>query len=145
MRILLDTNILGRLAQPDHAQHPTARHAVDTLNLADHELRLVPQIIYEFWAISTRGVNENGCGLTHDEAAFHITRFKGLFPPLRDERGILEHWEKLVHDYKVKGKSTHDARIAAAMNRHDITHLLTFNIADFRRFSGVQTLDPETI
>ncbi|MEX0641079.1 MAG: hypothetical protein WD468_00180 [Pirellulales bacterium] len=45
----------------------------------------------------------------------------------------------------VKGKPAHDARLVAAMTRHSITHILTFNVDDFRRFSGIEVLQPQTV
>jgi hypothetical protein len=31
------------------------------------------------------------------------------------------------------------------MQRHGLTHLLTFNAADFNRYQGITILDPQTI
>jgi predicted nucleic acid-binding protein len=70
---------------------------------------------------------------------------KELFPPLRDERGILERWEDLVNAYQVYGKSAHDARIVAAMLRHGLTQLLTFNDRDFARFTEMTVVIPDAV
>lgn len=35
-----------------------------------------------------------------------------------------------------------DARIAAALTVHGITHLVTFDKGDFKRFSGINALLP---
>jgi hypothetical protein len=90
MRILLDTNILGRLAQPRQASHAVTVSATEKLLQADHELRLVPQVMYEFWAIATRRVADNGLGLTVEQVEAELNQFSLVFPPLRDERGILD-------------------------------------------------------
>ena len=145
MRVLVDTNILGRLAQPRHPFHPVTARALDALDDLGHELRVVPQVLYEFWAIATRPISENGFGFSIDETKERLQRFKRLFPPLRDERGILEPWEKLVVDYAVKGKPTHDARLVAAMQRHGLTHVLTFNGSDFKRYPGIEVLAPAEV
>ena len=145
MRILLDTNILGRLSQPDSPLHECARRSVERLKHENHELRIVPQVLYEYWAIATRPVVDRGLGFTTDEARERMIEFKLLFPPFRDERGILERWDVLVSSYSVQGKTTHDARLVAAMQRHGVSHLLTFNIADFRRYTGVELLNPEEL
>ncbi len=145
MIVLLDTNVLGRLTQRDHAMHPVAVAAIEQLIENGHELRVVPQVFYEFWAIATRRILENGFGFTVEQTAREIQRFKVVFPPLRDERGILELWEKLVGQYEVRGKNSHDARLVAAMQKHGMSRLLTFNGADFRRYSEIEVLDPETI
>ncbi|MDP5018828.1 MAG: hypothetical protein NWQ43_16260 [Dolichospermum sp.] len=39
----------------------------------------------------------------------------------------------------------HDARLAAAMVAHNITHLLTFNVDDFKRFSEIVVVDPRSV
>ncbi len=142
MRILIDTNVLGRLSQPDHAMHATAIAAVKVLRDGQHELRLVPQVIYEYWTVATRPAAENGLGLTIEETTAKLTDFKAVFPLLRDERGILDRWEKFVVAHRVQGKPGHDAHLVAAMDRHGLSHLLTFNPKDFRRFTTVQVLEP---
>ncbi len=60
MRILVDTNVLGRLCQPRHPMFGSASRAVESLLEHGHELRIVPQCLYEFWAVATRGVEQNG-------------------------------------------------------------------------------------
>jgi predicted nucleic acid-binding protein len=142
MRILVDTNILDRLSQPDHAQHAAGVRAAKSLRDGHHELRIVPQVIYEYWVVGTRPAARNGLGLTPEVVASKLHDFKALFPVLRDERGILERWEQLVRAHQVLGKPAHDARLAAAMQRHGLTHLLTFNGGNFSRFAFIQVLDP---
>ena len=85
------------------------------------------QVLYEYWAVATRPATENGLGLTIEETAAKLTDFKAVFPLLRDERGILDQWEKSEVAHRVQGKPSHDARLAAAMDRHGLSHLLTFN------------------
>ena len=67
--ILLDTNILARSAQPGHSQYQSAIAAVDTLRLRNETLCLVPQVLYEYWVVATRPVEQNGLGMTAAEAA----------------------------------------------------------------------------
>jgi predicted nucleic acid-binding protein len=145
MRILVDTNILGRLSQAGHPMQRVASQAAKTLLDEGHELRTVPQVLYEYWAISTRSAEENGIGFSIAETQQRFAEFKVLLPPLRDERGILERWEEIAVSRQVRGKLTHDARLVAAMKRHGLSHLLTFNVADFQRFSEIELLDPQVI
>ncbi len=142
MIVLLDTNIIGRLSQPAHDMHTVVAQASERLVQEGHALRVVPQVLYEFWAIATRSVSENGLGFSVDQAATEIDRIKAVFPPLRDERAILDPWESLVRKYEVRGKKTHDARLVAAMLRHGVTQLLTFNASDFKRFQEIEVLEP---
>lgn len=76
------------------------------------------------------------------EAEAELTALKRLFRFLQDERAIYPEWERLVTSLDVKGKKTHDARLVAAMTRHGVTHLLTFNVVDFRRYSSIAILPP---
>jgi predicted nucleic acid-binding protein len=45
----------------------------------------------------------------------------------------------------VKGKTAHDARLVAAMRRHGVNRLLTFNASHFARFAGITVLTPEGV
>jgi hypothetical protein len=45
----------------------------------------------------------------------------------------------------VQGKQAHDARLVAAMQRHGPSHLLTFNTADFQRYTGLGLFAPHAI
>jgi predicted nucleic acid-binding protein len=51
-------------------------------------------------------------------------------------------WRTLVAERNVLGKPAHDDRLVAAMIRHGVTHLLTFNAADFARFAEVTAVAP---
>ena len=48
MNILLDTNVVARLAQPAHPQHHFAVTAADALDQHGNQLCLAPQVLYEF-------------------------------------------------------------------------------------------------
>ncbi|QDU28199.1 hypothetical protein ETAA8_32990 [Anatilimnocola aggregata] len=99
---------------------------------AGYELVVVPQNFYEYWSVVTRPAVQNGFGLSVAEATSKIQSFQYHFRFLRDEHAIFEFWYPLVNSLEVKGKQAHDARLAAAMQRHAATHLLTFNGADFK-------------
>ncbi len=64
MNVQVDTNILTRLAQHSHPQHDKALIAVTNLTSALHSLTIVPQNLFEFWAVATRPAGENGLGLS---------------------------------------------------------------------------------
>ncbi len=86
----------------------------------------------------------NECPSRH-EPFDGLNRIKSLFPLLPDLPAHFYEWERLVTTHKVSGKSAHDARLAAAMSVHGLTHILTFNTADFARYPGVTALDPSTV
>jgi predicted nucleic acid-binding protein len=141
MNIQLDTNILTRLAQLTHRHHDQALAAVRELQSEGHVLCIVPQNIFEFWAVATRPVAENGLGLSIEETKAEVDKLKIAFLLLLDTPALLGEWERLVVDYACRGKSAHDARIIAAMNIRGVTHLLTFNSKDFSRYTKLTVLD----
>lgn len=145
MNVLLDTNILGRIAEPTHPHHRPALDATTALGQRGDTLCVVPQVLYEFWVTATRPAAANGLGLSAAAAAGEIARLKGLFTFLPDNAAIYSEWERLVTRHQVTGKNAHDARLVAAMAVHGLTHVLTFNTADFARFPGVTALDPNSL
>jgi predicted nucleic acid-binding protein len=145
MSVLVDTNILGRYSQPAHEQHASCLAALSRLARSGYEFRTVPQVIYEFWVVATRPDSQNGLGFSPEEAKRTVAAFATLFPILRDERGIFEPWLELVTQLPCRGKAAHDARLVAAMQRHGLTEILTFNSADFARYQGIRFLNPLTI
>jgi predicted nucleic acid-binding protein len=142
MLILVDTNVLLRLVEPAHSKHAVAAEAIDAIRDLGHQVVIVPQVVYEFWSVSTRPVDANGLGMTSAEAESKFDDLLPAFRLLRDERTIFEYWYRLVLDHDVKGKQVHDARLVAAMLRHGLLHLLTFNSADFARYSEIAVVEP---
>ena len=76
MSVLLDSNILTRLAQHTHPMHATARDAVAALRQGGDTLFIVPQNLYEFWVVATRPIAANGLGLTAAEADAELAASK---------------------------------------------------------------------
>jgi predicted nucleic acid-binding protein len=142
MNTLVDTNILARSASPDHHQHTLAQDAVRVLLKQGERLCIVPQVLYEFWTVATRPVSQNGLGKSVAEARADVAHFKRLLRFYRDERAIFEQWEILCDLYNVQGKAAHDARLAAAMLRHRMDAILTFNASDFSRYADIKIITP---
>lgn len=145
MRILVDANFLLRLAQPQSPQSPIAISASVELSQAGIELCLVPQALYEYWVVATRPRDVNGLGLSIPDVESLVNDLLDDFTLLRDERGIFTHWYELVVRNAVHGKLAHDARLVAAMKRHGLANLLTFNRPDFARFTEINVFTPADI
>lgn len=107
-------------------------------------VHLGAQNLVEFWAVITRPADENGLGFTTEQAIAEVDAVKQLFV-LLPEVPLGDVWERLVVAYRVSGKSTHDARLVAAMVTHGIVRLLTFNIQDFTRYREIAAIDPRTL
>jgi predicted nucleic acid-binding protein len=143
--IQADTNILLRSAEPAHPTHQQAVNAVKTLFANGDRVCLIPQNIIEFWNVATRPVDKNGFGWSPAKTDVEISRLESLLTVLPDSQAIYREWRKVVLDNSVLGKRVHDARIVAAMNVHQITKLLTFNLKDFKWFGNITLIDPNSI
>ena len=119
--------------------------SVSILATRRDELHVVAQNLIEFWAVATRPMIDNGLGLTVAQAEQELTKLKALFTILRDTADILPEWEQLVVKHQVLGKQAHDARLVAAMSVHKLTHLLTFNTDDFKRYDRISVVDPSSV
>ena len=125
--------------------HGEALAAIDRLDANGHECVIVPQVLYEYWVVATRPVANNGLGMPVAHADAAVSQWIAVFRLLLDERGVFSYWRDLVATNDVKGKNAHDARLVAAMRRHGLTDLLTFNKPDFTRFMAINTLTPADV
>jgi predicted nucleic acid-binding protein len=144
MSYLIDTNILLRIVDPDHLMYSLAVNAIDHLFSENEQLYIMPQNLIEFWNVYTRPKEKNGLGGTIAEAKTEIDYLKSIFILLPDQEKIYSQWENLVTTYQVKGVNVHDAKLVASMLVHNITHILTFNIDDFKRYDHIISVHPQT-
>lgn len=146
MNWIIDTSVITRTIHNGNEQQQVAIDSLSKLRTQNETLCVVPQNLVEFWAVATRPVASNGLGLTIEEAESEILQIKLHFVLKTEDETLFENWENLVKNYRVIGKTTHDARIVAAMQSHKITNLLTFNVSDFKRYSDIINIfDPKEI
>lgn len=145
MLILIDANILVYSADPASPFYPASVRATTELRLGGDTPCIIPQSLYEFWVVATRPVNKGGLGLTPAQAQAELHTIKRFFPLFDDTPAIYQEWENLVTLHSVSGKNGHDARYVAAMIVHGITHLLTDNKTDFKRFTNITALSPSEV
>ena len=142
---LLDTNVLLRTVDPRSTQHPLAKQAIHELSLRRHRLLITAQTLIEFWAVATRPVAVNGLGWDYEPARQELGEIQKRFPLLPDSPLILQEWLRLLATTRFAGKRVHDARLAAVMFAHGVTHLLTFNVEHFQNFPGLTVISPASI
>lgn len=140
--VLVDSNVLLRLAQPAHAHHPVASAAVASLRKQNFELCIARQNLVEFWVVATRPLANNGMEMNPVPVAGEIRKLRSLFRLLEGTPGITDAWENLVRQHLVLGKQAHDAHLVAAMVVHGVRRLLTFNGDDFQRYAFVEVITP---
>lgn len=142
-----DTNVLLRFADRTDAQHAVVLSAIRKLRASGDKIRIVPQTCVEFWNVCTRPTARNGFGFTVSRTNHSLRLIERVFPVLPDDENVHKEWRRLVFQFGVSGVQVHDARIVAAMLVHQITRILTFNTADFTRYSslGIVAVDPKTL
>lgn len=146
MLILADSGILLRLHEPRDARHVIVRRAVDALEARGDELVTAPQNVAEFWNVSTRPATaRGGFGLSLAVTEQRLQAVERTFTILTEPATAYVVWRRLVVAHAVLGKQVHDARLAALMMVHGITHVLTLNVVDFARYPGLTALDPADV
>ena len=118
--ILLDTNLLTRMTRRQDPQSILAREAVQTLVKRGEKLIIVPQNLYEFWAVATRPSGRppggrNGLGMTVSQTVNWLHFFQRRFTLLPDREELSKLWQELVESHRVTGFQSHDVRLIAAM------------------------------
>jgi predicted nucleic acid-binding protein len=145
MSYLVDTNVLTRWAQPHLPEYALVISAVEALRDHGEDVFITPQNPIEFWSVATRPADVNGLEMSPTEAEQELDRFERLFPLLPDTPAIYQEWRSLVVSVGTSGRQAHDARLAAVMRAHSISHLLTFNPGDFARYPGITVVHPRDV
>lgn len=149
MAVLLDTNVLVRLANSADAGHAVATRAVLELHRRGERLHLTAQVLIEFRNVATRPIAANGLGLSVADTETLAAGFESSFPLLEETAAIFSTWKSLVQAHGVTGKQVHDARLAAVCFSHGVKRLLTFNTGHFTRVAtfgqGLAILDPASV
>lgn len=145
MRVLVDTNILLRSAQPNHPLCSQATHAVSKLLRQRDAVFFCSQNIAEFWNVATRPAGLNGLGLSHEEALHEVNRIEELLTLLPDVPAIYAAWKRIVYEHGVQGVKVYDARLVAIMSVYAVESVLTFNTADFTRYDSISALHPASM
>lgn len=146
MILLADSGILLRLYEPTDPLHPVVRAAVRVLIGRGDVLMAAHQNFAEFWNVCTRPKTaRGGLGLSFPVAERRLAAAEQQFGLLAEHPGQYAIWRNLLVIHQVQGRQVHDARLAAMMLAHGVTHILTLNGADFTRYPGLAVLDPAAV
>src|SRR5262245_19315332 len=105
MAYLVDTTILGRLANVTDARHTVAAAAVLELHRRGEVLHVTLQVMIEFRSVASRPAVFNGLGLSTVDTEALAAVFEARFPLLADSPNIFPAWKALVTALGVIGKS----------------------------------------
>lgn len=120
--------------------HTQAMEALNVLLEGEDLMYITTQNLIEFWNVATRPLKRNGLGMTVAQTDDELGKLQTLFNVLLDSPELYFTWRTLVTEYAVMGVQVHDTRLVAAMLVHGVTHILTFNTSDFKRFSELITV-----
>jgi predicted nucleic acid-binding protein len=133
MRLLVDTSLLGRLANTDDLSHALATAAIIELRRRQETLLTAAQNLIEFRNFATRPRSANGLELSVSEAISKADEFEALFPLLPDTPDIYSTWKSLADASAAIGKQVHDVRLVAICQVYKLDGILTFNARHFLR------------
>lgn len=149
MSFLVDTSILGRLANRADGAYSVTAASVAELHRRGEVLHVTSQNLIEFRNFATRPVGANGLGLDSAAAESLAVIFESTFTLLEETRDIYPTWKAIVSGLSVIGKQVHDARLVAVCHVHAVTHLLTYNVSHFTRLAifgpGIVVVDPTSV
>ncbi|MCL6750996.1 type II toxin-antitoxin system VapC family toxin [Nostoc sp. CCCryo 231-06] len=139
--VFIDTNILvyANLAlSPFHVQATERLQAFAELGI---DLWISRQTLREYLAAMTRRGDLTG-NISITSLVADVRYFASYFRLVEDNLLVTERLLTLMEEIPSGGKQVHDANIVATMLVYGIPQLLTHNIGDFARFSGLITILP---
>jgi predicted nucleic acid-binding protein len=139
--ILVDTNILVRVADQQDQQYKTTHGAIAGCWRMGRQLYVSNQSLQEFWVAATRTTAKNGLGFSFLQANRFINHFLRAFIRIPDPPTLFDRWRALVYGHQVLGTRAYDARLAAFVQAQQLSGLMTYNLQDFTQF-GIKLVDP---
>jgi len=129
----VDTNVLLYASRPKAPEHARAQAVLSRMRQDGAPLWLSRQVFREYLAVATR-LQASGPALPMAAAVADVQGWQAAFNIAGDGPAVFDRLLQLLATHPGGGKQVHDANLVAAMLEHRITRLLTFNVADFRRF-----------
>jgi predicted nucleic acid-binding protein len=143
MFILADSGILLRLFEPRDPQNLIVSEAVRFHDDIGDEFVTAIQNTAEFWNVCTRPVTaRGGMGLSFAVTERRLEKIEQKFAIVAETELTYPLWRNLVIKHSVQGKEVHDGRLVALIKSHGITHIMTLNGGDFKRYPGITVIDP---
>lgn len=146
MDYLVDTSVLIRSVHRRDSTSRIARQALANLWKGGHNTLVAFQNAAEFWVVGTRPVGKaNGLGFTPRQVQRYVSRFEPLFAVLFEAPQTYAEWKRLIIAHRISGVGAHDTRLVAIMLVHGVENILTFNVSDFKHYSGIKVVHPSDI
>lgn len=137
----VDTNVLVYATRTRVAQNAAAVAALAAMEADQRPVWISRQVMCEYAATMTLPTPE-GRIFSALEVARDLERLGGSFLVADETSEVTRKLRSLLVKHDVKGRQVHDANIVATMLANQVARLLTFNVADFRRFEPLIALEP---
>ena len=131
--MFVDTNVLVYARVREAPNHDVARELLGRAMGVAEPVQLSRQVLREYLAVMTRPQTWR-VPMTRDEVLEDVERLAANFQVLEDGPLVTEALVALCREAPAAGRQIHDANIVATMRIHGVRQLLTFNVADFRRY-----------
>lgn len=140
-RIFIDTNILIYLTFSDfeNKKHINVRNKIEEFIQDDYELYISPQILREFYAISTNNKLFK-TPLSIEDSIMKVKEYLKFFNIIYELDSTIHRVLKLCKKYKIKKQNIHDVNIVATMLDNDIRYIFTYNKKDFTNINEIKTI-----
>jgi predicted nucleic acid-binding protein len=136
----VDTNILVYATQTGSAHSAAALALLGRMEANQAPLWISGQVLREYLAVVTRSQGRLPA-LPMAAALERVRFFSQRFWIAEDGPEVRSRLLMLLATCPTAGKQVHDANIVATMLANGVTHLLTNNAADFRRFGTLITTE----
>ncbi len=139
--VFLDTNVLLSATDTSRPRHNQARNVFKASLDTGFHLAISGQIIREYLVVATREPEENGLGLSPEDAVSNIETFLKRTAMIEESEDVSDYLADMVSKYNLTGKRIHDANIAATMKTYSIQLLVTENSGDFNEFDEITVIE----
>ena len=145
LRYAVDTNVLLRLSERSHPHFKPYLALAAVCFFWGTTYLTIRMALGEFWNACTRPLDRNGFGRSVGETRQLLESIQRRMTLLAETERVCVVWQHLLFTCEVRGVQVHDAHLAAVLEVHGVTHLLTFNGADFKRYPGLTAVHPQDV
>ena len=140
-RVFVDTNVLLAATDVARSHHRGAKAFISHAAGGSWRLFASAQIFREYLVVATRPIQNNGLGLSPEDAARNVHVYQRLVQVLPEGQDSHNRLVSLVIDHQLNGKRIHDANLVAVMMTQGLRQLKTYNPQDFRPFQEIELLE----
>lgn len=145
MIYLVDSSVCLRTIEiTDPLRATTLDHLAEAVRKGD-TLIVVAQIVAECWSVLTRPKQNNGFGFQPSEARAEIDKLLNFLQGEPDHQSLFSRLGPYAEKYQVSGRQIHDAKLALTCELLGLDGIVTYNKADFARYTTIRALEPSEL